>query len=157
MKKCKCGETDISKFGKDSNKLDGLKTSCKKCRNAANVASRTANPENHRKANLAYARSAKGKALFRANSLRRKYWPNLTNEQATSEYNRLLIEQNHTCALCSTNQSKMKTALHVDHCKHSGIVRGLLCDVCNRVEVQDKTIERVEKLYNYFKKHHTIK
>jgi len=157
MKKCKCGETRIEMFGNDSSKPDGLKTSCKVCRNKANTKRRNANPENHRRVNLAYTRSPEGKAKHRANQLRRKYWPNLTNEQAVSQYDKLLADQNNTCALCPKHISSMKTAFHVDHCKHTGIVRGLLCDVCNRVEVQDKTIERVEKLYNYFKKHHNNK
>lgn len=84
MKKCKCGETRIEMFGKDINKHDGLKTQCKKCRNLQNVKSRNANPEVHRATNLAYMRSERGRNIQRANSLRRKYWPHMTNEQATA-------------------------------------------------------------------------
>lgn len=154
MKQCKCGETDLSKFGKDKNKADGLKTACKACRNKANNERRNANPENHRKTNLAYARSNHGRNQQRMNNLRRKYWPHMTNEQAQAEYDRLLVEQNHSCALCGRHQSTMKTAFHVDHCKDPHIVRGLLCDFCNRVEVQDKSLDRVLKLVAYFQKYH---
>lgn len=157
MKKCKCGETDLSKFGKAIHRKDGLKPLCKKCHNEYNNKLRRDSPENHRKTNLAYAQSPEGKSKQRANSLRRKYWPNLTNEQAVAEYDRLLLEQHNTCALCPKHISFMKTAFHVDHCKRSGIVRGLLCDVCNRIVVQDKTIEQVKKLYDYFTKYHIIK
>lgn len=154
MKICKCGQTDLTQFGKDINRHDGLKPLCKRCHNANNMARRHADPEKHRKINLAYARSPEGRAKQRANNLRRKYWPHMTNEQAMNEYNHLLLEQNNSCALCDRHISTMKTAFHVDHCKSTNIVRGLLCDFCNRVEVQDKSLERVLKLVNYFKKYH---
>lgn len=154
MKVCKCGETDLSQFGKDKNRHDGLKPHCRKCHNEMNRRLRRAKPENHRAKNLAYARSDKGRALYRANSLRRKYWPHMTNEQAMAEYDRLLLEQNNCCALCNKHITTMRTAFHVDHCKTSGTVRGLLCEFCNRVEVQDKSLDRVRKLVNYFKKYH---
>ncbi len=156
MKQCKCGETDLSKFGKDTKRHNGLRIYCKKCHNEMNRKLREENPEVHRKTNLAYARSPQGKAKQRANNLRRKYWPHMSNDQAIAEYDRLLAEQHNTCALCPRHISTMKTAFHVDHCKHSGIVRGLLCDVCNRIVVQDKTVEQVKKLYDYFKKYHTL-
>lgn len=158
MKTCsKCGqEKNINEFGLDKRKPDGRKYQCKLCHNAENLARRTAHPERHRTVNLAYARSDRGKALQRANSLRRKFWPNLTNDQAVAEYERLLVEQKHCCALCGKHQSAMKTNFHVDHCHDTGIVRGLLCDFCNRVEVQDKTLERVLKLIAYFSKYHKI-
>lgn len=92
--------------------------------------------------------------MQRANSLRRKYWPNLTNDQATTEYNKLLEQQNNCCAICSKNQDSLDHTLHVDHCKKTGVVRGLLCMHCNRVFVQDKTAEQVEILKAYFDKFH---
>ncbi len=156
MKQCKCGETDLTKFGIAKHRHDGLKRLCKICHNAENRRLRTLNPEIHRKSNLAYARSEHGRALQRANNLRRKYWPKLTNEQATAEYNRLLTEQNYCCALCDKPQSKMDQAFDVDHCKVTGTVRGLLCNPCNRVVVQDKTVETIKKLFAYFNKYHTI-
>jgi hypothetical protein len=159
MKKCsKCGiEKKLCEFGADKRKPDGKKYQCKSCHNAENLARRQANPEKHRTVNLAYARSDRGRALQRANSLRRKFWPNLTNEQAVAEYDRLLLEQKNSCALCGRHQSTMKTNFHVDHCHETNTVRGLLCGPCNRVEVQDKTLERVLKLVAYFTKYHTIK
>lgn len=157
MKKClKCPETRLEMFGKDKNKKDGLKIYCKKCHNDANTISRNANPEVHRKTNLAYARSPEGRSKQRANSLRRKFWPHMTNEQAEIEYSRILTEQGGHCALCPRTKTTIGTNLHVDHCKQSGIVRGLLCDICNRIVVQDKTPGIVKKLYDYFKKYHIL-
>ena len=158
MKTCRHCKTEkpITDFGFDKRKPDGRKYNCRRCHNALNKAHRQANPENHRKVNLAYARSDRGKALQRANSLRRKFWPHLTNEQAVAEYEKKLIEQGHMCALCGRHQSSMRTNFHVDHCHETGTVRGLLCDVCNRVEVQNKTLDRVLKLVAYFNKYHKV-
>jgi len=156
MKQCKCGETDITKFGKDAKRHDGLRVICKKCHNEANAKLREANRDKYRATNLAYARSEHGRKLQRANSLRRKFWPHMTNDQAVAEYDRLLAEQNNSCALCGRHQSTMRQAFDVDHCHDTSIVRGLLCNNCNRVVVQDKTVEKVKKLYEYFKKYHTI-
>jgi len=52
------------------------------------------------------------------------------------EYNRLLEEQNHQCAICKQSgfvmKEEHKAKLMVDHCHQSGRVRGLLCHNCNR-------------------------
>ncbi len=156
MKTCtQCKETkQLTDFGADKRKPDGHKYACKVCHNKNNSDYRQKHPEKHRAVNLAYARSAHGKALQRANALRRKFWPHMTNDGALAEYDRLLLEQKNSCAICGKHQSAMKTNFHVDHCHETGKVRGLLCDFCNRVEVQDKTLDRVLRLMNYFAKYH---
>lgn len=40
--------------------------------------------------------------------------------------------QNGCCAICSYKFGQKKGDMRVDHCHSTGIVRGLLCDVCNR-------------------------
>lgn len=45
--------------------------------------------------------------------------------------------QNHMCAICSKDetsihQSGTKRKLAVDHCHSTGVIRGLLCNKCNR-------------------------
>ncbi len=55
----------------------------------------------------------------------------LTEEQWMSMYN----EQNGTCAICDRSQEDRGYAdrcLSVDHDHESGVVRGLLCNGCNR-------------------------
>lgn len=47
------------------------------------------------------------------------------------DYNELLIIQNGQCAICG-NLPKTKR-LSVDHCHKTGLVRGLLCHMCNRL------------------------
>ena len=44
-------------------------------------------------------------------------------------YDVLDRQQNHVCAICHTRQ---KRRLAIDHDHETGIVRGLLCDLCNR-------------------------
>lgn len=48
------------------------------------------------------------------------------------EYDELLKKQQNRCAICSTHQADLRIALGVDHCHGTGLVRGLLCDPCNR-------------------------
>lgn len=52
------------------------------------------------------------------------------------EYERLLEEQNHRCAICGGEGFKLKedqnTKLVIDHDHDTGEVRGLLCHNCNR-------------------------
>lgn len=155
MKKL-CGvckvEKSKSEFGLDKRKPDGLKYSCKECHNRKNNEYRRANPENHRRVNLAYARSHHGRSLQRANNLRRKFWPGLTNEQATAEYDRLLAEQKNCCAICGKHQSLMSKAFDVDHCHKTGKVRGLLCHKCNYAFIKGHSEESIAKLAAYFLK-----
>lgn len=153
MKTCsKCGLIKkLEEFGADKNKVSGYKYMCKVCHNEMNRTYRTAKPENHRKKNLEYARSPKGRALFRANSLRRKYWPHMTNDQAVAEYDRLLAIQKNCCGLCGIHQSQFKVAMAVDHQKKPHKVRGLLCNKCNRFEVGRHTLQSAVKMVEYFK------
>lgn len=153
MKTCsKCAiEKNLSEFGKDKNKADGHKYMCKKCHNETNTVGRRSNPQKYRSTNNAYMRSSRGRAIQRANNLRRKFWPHLTNEQAVAEYDRLLALQNNCCALCGTHQSQFKVALAVDHQKHPHKVRGLLCNKCNRFEVGRHTLQSAIKMVEYFK------
>ena len=53
------------------------------------------------------------------------------------EYQVLLENQNHVCAICSQpeqsidHRTKKPRALAVDHCHTTGKIRGLLCSDCN--------------------------
>lgn len=49
---------------------------------------------------------------------------------AVDEYERMAARQNGRCAICKELPSRK--ALAVDHCHKSGMLRGLLCDTCNR-------------------------
>ena len=47
------------------------------------------------------------------------------------EYNKLLVNQNESCAICHKHQDEFDRALAVDHDHKTGKVRGLLCASCN--------------------------
>jgi len=68
-----------------------------------------------------------------------------------SEYELLLKKQNGKCAICgATSNTK---AFHVDHDHKTGLVRGLLCAICNLqvVQVVEKYPERIEQAIKYLK------
>jgi len=47
------------------------------------------------------------------------------------QYNKLLVIQNNSCAICLEHESNFPQKLGVDHCHQIGFIRGLLCDNCN--------------------------
>ncbi len=48
------------------------------------------------------------------------------------DYNQMLIEQGNKCSICgSSGSGEDKNKFVVDHCHHTGKVRGLLCWPCN--------------------------
>jgi recombination endonuclease VII len=67
-------------------------------------------------------------ARDRAKDLRLRKQYNLT----LAEYNAILEFQHQACAICKRPARTMKMSLSVDHCHHLGLVRGLLCSMCNR-------------------------
>ncbi len=46
-------------------------------------------------------------------------------------YEKLLLFQNNSCAICGVNKSTLTRPLGVDHNHETGCVRGLLCSKCN--------------------------
>ena len=47
------------------------------------------------------------------------------------DYDNMLVEQDHSCAICKKHSNDLTYLLHVDHCHDTGKVRGLLCSACN--------------------------
>jgi hypothetical protein len=87
---------------------------CKKCRAAASVMKRHGKPEKYR-------------AQVRKSLLKRRY--GIT----PADYNRMLQNQGHKCAICKTEGAGRSGAqrLAVDHDHKTGATRGLLCHRCN--------------------------
>jgi Recombination endonuclease VII len=48
------------------------------------------------------------------------------------QYNQMLADQNHKCAICGNEDEVEGRKLAIDHCHKTGKVRGLLCGKCNR-------------------------
>lgn len=47
-------------------------------------------------------------------------------------FNELRAFQFYKCAMCKRDEADFKTNLAVDHCHRTGLVRGLLCWLCNK-------------------------
>lgn len=48
------------------------------------------------------------------------------------QYYEMFDKQNGSCKICGIHQDKLNKKLVVDHCHETNLVRGLLCDKCNR-------------------------
>ena len=67
------------------------------------------------------------------------------------QYDLLLNSQKGVCAICFRNEDKKM--LHVDHDHSSGIVRGILCENCNRgIGMFKDDIKLLASAINYLKK-----
>lgn len=66
------------------------------------------------------------------------------------DYQLLLADQHGKCGICKLEFTKTP---HVDHCRASGVVRGLLCFNCNRAigHFQD-SVEIIQNAINYLSK-----
>lgn len=67
------------------------------------------------------------------------------------DYNKMFMEQEGCCAICSKHQSEFDKALAIDHDHKTGEVRGLLCMHCNTAlgkfyDKEDNLIRAVEYL-----------
>jgi hypothetical protein len=94
----------------------------------------------------------------------RKYWPNLTGDEACAEYDRLYKLQDGKCALCGktgkelnklTRHGSRTRKLVVDHCHKTNSVRGLLCNKCNSgIGFLEDSIVLCYKAYKYLLRHY---
>ena len=109
----KCKKTlQFSAFSKNASGLLGLTATCKPCRVIQTKAWSLANPEKV----TAYAHESKA----------RKY--GITLKQRDDIY----AAQGGQCAVCKSSISCHGRGTHTDHCHVTGIVRGLLCHLCNQ-------------------------
>lgn len=92
--------------------------------------SRIRNPEMQKESYNKWAeKQSKEYHSNRARKSKLKLSYNLTLE----DYDKLLREQDGKCAICGTDTPTGKWKVFaVDHCHKTGIVRGLLCNECNR-------------------------
>lgn len=94
----------------------------------------------------------------------RKFWPNLTNKEAAIELEKLLVAQNHVCAICQKPETKVNKStgklysLAVDHDHDTGRVRGLLCFSCNIAlgKLKD-SLDIAKRAVRYLEAHHAGK
>jgi hypothetical protein len=141
----KCGETEKSKFSKNSTRPNGLQTYCKKCHNSMQKAARPRFREIRR-------------ITKRARNLRDRYHITI------KEYTEIFEKQAENCAICGqpekmTNHGKL-VPLAIDH-NHSccpgkyscgKCIRGLLCVRCNTALASWRdNIKTLEKAIEYIR------
>jgi hypothetical protein len=133
---CKrCGiEKPITEYYKTSDRKSGHKTICKDCIKA--------DP-------LSEERKEKMRAYGKDYHLKVNY--NMTRE----EHVKLLVSQNHKCAICGIDEKEaVKQKLFVDHCHTTGKVRELLCHGCNAgLGLMKESIQTLTKAIAYLDKH----
>lgn len=139
MKTCNgpCGGTKPeSEFGARNYKNGqvGLRSMCRTCNNSAKNTwtgkNKVRDNERNKHYNKANAQRIRGFKL-------QKYWPDCSPEQCNDNYQALLIKQNFLCACCGESETSTcpgyKTrSLAVDHIHGTNVVRGLVCNKCNR-------------------------
>lgn len=181
MKRCsKCGlEKPLTEFWRDAHTPDGKYRHCKDCCREAQRQWKAKNPErvkHHAKKfreehpeqvkqwmrdayernpqkYIDYATARKDRdpeawayLQFR-NRLRREYG------LAIEDYERMLAEQGELCAICRGPQTPGRR-LAVDHCHKTGLVRGLLCDNCNKtLGLFGESAERFDRCAEYLRRH----
>ncbi len=105
---------DESCFHKASNKARGYQFSCIECRK-------------NKKLKLKESMTDHDWYLTQ-----RGYWLKSQYGITLEQYNELLKQQNHKCAICKTDEVDVyKGLLYVDHCHSTNKIRGLLCHHCN--------------------------
>lgn len=153
---CKCGEEKpVSEFHKDKNSSDGYTYQCKACRNAkykeyyhANADKMKEKRESTKEYRKEYYNDPERKLQYRRKYIEREF--GIKYEQ----YDQMLEEQKGVCAICGCSETKPNAKyLAVDHNHETGIVRGLLCNNCNRAlgllkdnkEILQNAIKYLEK------------
>lgn len=132
-KKCHI-EKPLSEYYKTTDRKSGHKTICKACIKS--------DPLTEKKKQYM-------KEYSKKYSLKSKY--NLTEE----DYKQLLINQNHKCAICGTDQEEvLNKKLYVDHDHETGKVRELLCHNCNvSLGLLKESIQTLTRAIAYLDKH----
>ena len=134
-----CKETKpTTDFYKDKFRKDGLRRICKNCYKLVS-----------KRCSSRWYAIEENKEIYRERFLKRRYGIN------TEEYNKLFRRQEGVCAICG-NPCNTGNRLSVDHSHKTGIVRGLLCNACNRglgmlqdsAELLRKAADYLEKKYD---------
>jgi hypothetical protein len=160
MKLCtKCKDIkNVENFHNDRSRKDGKYPWCKSCVRDWNI-NNSSNPHykeyktkyqreyakrpERRQQIAAYQQTEAGKRCKRRSKLKQKY----SLDEAT--YNFILKSQKNACAVCR-NPLTITKHTHIDHCHTTGIIRGILCNHCNRAlgAVKDSTLI-LRNLINY--------
>jgi hypothetical protein len=112
----------LSGFSAAANYKDGYRGQCKACRAVYTADYLLRNPDTKKSKPKKVSKQA-----LRDRMLQKRYGLSLTG------YEQLFRKQRGLCAICKNDSSRSThRVLAVDHCHETGIVRGLLCSICNR-------------------------
>lgn len=147
--RCKL-EKDVSEFGIKTGARDGLNSWCRPCamekrrEYRKRGGQRALDQERAAQRRWKKRNPERVKAQDRRRNLRAKGW-------SVELYERLLEEQGGGCAICGAKPNGK--ALSIDHCHHTGAVRGVLCGLCNRgLGYFGDDVDRLMKAINYLKR-----
>lgn len=127
-------------FVKSADSKSGYRHLCKECNNAYYAQRRIDKYEKVRSYERKFHRTRNLKYNFGINE---------------EIYDKMLLEQNNTCALCpATKSDSTRPNLAVDHCHTTGRVRGLLCGKCNKgLGLFSDNVELLKRAINYLEKY----
>lgn len=143
MQKCStCNKVlSLENFHKKSQNKNGYSGICRRCTSEKAKLNRDSDPNFAAKHKL---RGSKWYAKNKEDKLRKnKQWRENNKSKyreinlksrfglTSQEYDKLLLSQNNSCAICNKNQDEFSYFLVVDHCHKTGKIRGLLCKKCN--------------------------
>lgn len=137
--KCSCCKQILAVefFPKATNKTRGYAWECKECK---------------KKRKLEKQASMSKEEWYLQN---RKYYLKSAYGISLEDYNKLLKQHEHKCAICGCDEvDSVHGVLHVDHCHITGKLRGLLCQQCNTALGKFKDSEEIlEKAKEYLRKY----
>lgn len=157
MKICATCKISLSleSFGKDKHNNDGLNYSCKKCKNKKTldrievIGKKTYYKIRNNKSKpyrLKYYENKKDK--WRDYYLQKKLGKSL------NDYWILFNSQNKKCAICDIEWDPTQKLFAWDHDHDSNVIRGILCETCNRgLGLLKDNISVLENSINYLRKY----
>ena len=176
IKTCARCEVDKpnSEFHKTRGGRDGLQTICKDCHSKNNKSYYLLPPDSgpistktcvrckvvKNISEFSKSRTTKDGFMGNCRECDRSSWLMKKYGISSIDYNQILSIQNGRCAICKRSKEENTIShrsgkflpLAVDHCHKTGIVRGLLCDPCNRaIGFMKEDIVALESAINYIK------
>ena len=108
------------------------------------------NPEKSKQSSKKWRDENKDYNKSRQRKYQLKYNYGITEE----DYNFMLQQQGGKCAICSSDKPTGKWKVFaVDHCHHTNVIRGLLCNECNRgIGLLGDDSQRLRAAANYLDK-----
>ena len=133
--KCK-SEQQVDKFHKHPRGKYGVRSVCKSCtQNHSKILRERYKKEDSEvyKTILINARKKAKKRRLLKPDYQKSYILQKKYDLSLDAFNLMRQEQDYKCKICLKHEKEERDGtLRVDHCHKTGVIRGLLCDRCNR-------------------------